>query len=321
MNPPVFLVGAERSGTTLLRLMLDSHPDISMIEEFEYVTDLVGDDGSYPDMARYGRYLETNRIFNGSGFTFRDDVGYRELVDGFLRERQQQAGAGIAGATIHFGFAKALKLWPDAKLIHILRDPRDVGPSVIAMGWAGNLWWALNKWIEAEQEWDRVAPTLPDDRKLTIRYADLVGDHVGTLTRICRFAGTEYTDEMLAYAEQTDYDLPDPTKASGWRRKLSASEVQLAEAKIGLDWLQAKGFEPSGHPPITVGRLRREWLRWHDRKGKLQVRVDVYGLRFTAADLLARALGNERWQRSLRLEAAEVQKTRLRRSWVESGSG
>lgn len=316
MEAPVFLVGAERSGTTLLRLMLDSHPEISFLEEFEYVTDLVGDDGALPDVEDYGRYLETNRVFQISGFTFRDDLSYRDLVDGFLRSRQKEVGATIGGATIHFGFSKSLAIWPDARFLHIIRDPRDVAPSVMEMGWAGNTWWALNKWVQAEEEWDRVTEVVPEDRRMTVRYADLVTDHVAVLTEICRFLGTGYDDRMLDYADRTDYDLPDPSRSTGWARKLSPRQVRLAEARVGLDRLRERGFEPSGQPPLEVGRWRREWLRWHDRKGKIQARVAVFGLRFTVEDLLARATGNDEWQRRLAQESAEVVNAAIKRSWA-----
>lgn len=42
-EPPLLLVGCERSGSTLLRLMLDSHPDVSFVEEFEYALELIRD--------------------------------------------------------------------------------------------------------------------------------------------------------------------------------------------------------------------------------------------------------------------------------------
>lgn len=321
MHAPTLLVGAERSGTTLLRLMLDSHPEISFIEEFEYATEIMGDDGSYPDLADYGRHLETSRIFNTSGFEFHRDLPYPELIDGWLRERQTEAGASLAGATIHFGFEKALKIWPEAKLLHIIRDPRDVAPSVIAMGWAGNMWYALDKWLEAEDEWDRVAPTLPDDRKLTVHYLDLISDHVDTLSRICDFMGTDYSERMLDYVDHTDYDLPTPGKVSRWQNKLSDGEVRLAEARVGLDRLRSKGYQPSGLPPLEIGRPRAEWLRWHNRKGKLANRVEALGLWFTVEDLLARASGHEGWKRSVQLRSVEKQKALLKKSWRDTTDG
>ena len=54
---PTFLVGAERSGTTLLRLMLDHHPQVAFLHEFEFAVDCVGDDGTCPALPDYYRYL------------------------------------------------------------------------------------------------------------------------------------------------------------------------------------------------------------------------------------------------------------------------
>ena len=45
IHEPFFLVGSERSGTTLLRLMLDHHTQLSWCNEFEYAVDLVSDKG------------------------------------------------------------------------------------------------------------------------------------------------------------------------------------------------------------------------------------------------------------------------------------
>src|SRR5262249_42031140 len=64
---PLFLVGAERSGTTLLRLMLDGHPDLAWNEEFEYAVDLLPEEGGFPDLEDYYPFLKTNRVFLHSG--------------------------------------------------------------------------------------------------------------------------------------------------------------------------------------------------------------------------------------------------------------
>ncbi len=318
IDRPIFLVGAERSGTTLLRLMLDSHPEISFAEEFEYAVELMDDDGQYPSMEEYGTYLETNRLFSTSGFAFDPTKTYPELIDSFLQDRQDTKGAPYVGATIHFGFSKALKVWPNAKLIHIIRDPRDVSPSCIAMGWAGNVWHGLDKWVEAEDEWAAVDARLPEQQKLTVRFTDLIDNHESTLTTICRYIGVEYTSQMLSYAATTDYREPRPGVASSWRGKLSDGDIQLIEARAG-DRLQALGFEPSGLPPTSVGPRRARWLRWHDRAGKVTQRVQHFGLRLTVADLGARALGVERWQRALRLKFNEVELAHRKKSWASDG--
>ena len=65
---PFFLVGAERSGTTLLRLMLSHHPQIAWCQEFEYVVDKISPTGEFPLLTEYNELLESHRIFQDSGF-------------------------------------------------------------------------------------------------------------------------------------------------------------------------------------------------------------------------------------------------------------
>jgi hypothetical protein len=66
---------------------------------------------------------------------------------------------------VHRHYDRLLRLWPEARFIHLVRDPRDVASSCIGMGWAGNVWTGVTRWIEAERLWDEVrgdlAPTGP----------------------------------------------------------------------------------------------------------------------------------------------------------------
>src|SRR5690606_8737994 len=77
LPPPTFLVGAERSGTTLLRLMLDHHPQIAWCSEFEYAVDQMRDDADppWPEIRRYRTYLATHRIFRAHGFRVDERLG------------------------------------------------------------------------------------------------------------------------------------------------------------------------------------------------------------------------------------------------------
>lgn len=70
---PLFLIGAERSGTTLCRLMPDHHPAICWLGEFDYAIERVGDDGAVPsigvvpDVARNASQLPDARVHDRSG--------------------------------------------------------------------------------------------------------------------------------------------------------------------------------------------------------------------------------------------------------------
>ncbi len=90
LTEPVLLVGAEQSGTTLLRLMLDSHPEVAFAEEFHYAVDAITADGRYPSTVEFGARLALDRTFATSGFHFDPTLGFEEMVNGFLLSRQRQ---------------------------------------------------------------------------------------------------------------------------------------------------------------------------------------------------------------------------------------
>ena len=73
---PFFLIGAERSGTTLVRLLLDHHSKIAFQFEFELAVDCVSDNGDFPQVEKYIDWLDSNRIFHHSQYTID-----RSLVD------------------------------------------------------------------------------------------------------------------------------------------------------------------------------------------------------------------------------------------------
>ncbi len=314
---PTFLVGAEQSGTTLLRLMLDSHPEVSFAEEFEYAVEPVSDSGFIPSVPAARSHFELSRSFSTSGFQIDESLSFPELVNGFLESRQMQKEATVVGATLHFGFAKALKLWPDSRFIHLVRDPRDVAPARMAEGLAGNVWHGLDCWLRAEDEWAAVEPSIDPQRVLTVRFSDLIRDYDSALTSICSFLGVEYTAQMLDYSADTDYQAPSVNVAGDWRHTLSTDHVRLVEARVG-DRLTALGYEPSGFGRASVGERQELLLQWEDRVGRVARRVGVFGVRLTVADMVARGLKIEPLQRSVRIKLNETEIAQRKKSWSET---
>lgn len=317
VREPTLLVGAEQSGTTLLRLMLDSHPEIAFAEELEFAVEPIGHDGSYPSAEEFGRHLARIDSFSTSGFPFDPTMSFPDMVNGFLLSRQAKKRAVAVGATFRRGFTKALKLWPDAKLIHLVRDPRNVAMTRVAEGLAGNTWHALDGWIEVEDELAALAPTLGPDRVLTVRFADLIDDYDAALTTVCQFIGVDYTAQMLDYVSDTDYEAPSTSVAGDWREALTDREVRLAEARAAHR-LTALGFQPSGLRPLEVTRSRLWRLRWQDRFGRTSRRVEVSGLRLTVADLVARWTHHEQMQETTKRRIRETEGALRKKSWSEA---
>jgi hypothetical protein len=298
IEQPLFLVGSERSGTTLLRLMLDHHPQIACSFEFDYAVAMMPDSQGWPDLNEYHAFLATNRPFQTAGLTIDPSLDYPRLIDSFLRQKWDPDRKPWVGATVHYHFDRLLRIWPDARFIHIVRDGRDVGRSVIELGWAGNMYIAVEDWIEAETLWARLCPTIPAHRRAEVRYETLVSEPEAALTRLCAAIGVPYDPAMLSYPEESNYGPPSPRLIGQWKRKLSPDAVRLAEARIG-PLLVERGYELSGYPPLEVTprmekRLRRQ-SRWHCA----MVRRRRFGTALFLADFLTRRLGPRSWQASV----------------------
>ncbi len=311
LSDPIFLVGAERSGTTVLRVMLKHHPQITWCNEFEYTVDRIPNLNSYPSLDKYYEWLETHRIFQATGFTIDRSLNYEELVNSFLCQKRDRDEKLIVGATVHRHFDRLLQIWPNARFIHIMRDGRDVARSCIGMGWAGNVWTGVNRWIEAEQLWGKLSKNIPLQRRIEVTYEGLIAEPVQTLTRLCDFIGVSYDPEMINYENTSTYDLPDPKFIQQWRRKLSEYEIQLVESRIG-QMLVEQGYELSGLPPITVTPIIAQRLRLQDWWYRTQFRLQRHGLSLFISDYLSRKLGLVPWQKSVRLKLNAIETARLK---------
>src|SRR5262245_9580554 len=131
-NPsPVFVVGAVRTGSTMLWLMLDSHPQIRNPGEFDFLIDHVGDHGQLPDIKKYRRWLSTHRGFLQTGLTVDPRLDYRQLMQSFID--QLWGGKKVLTLNMHRHFERIPWLFPEARYIHLTRDPRDVARSSIGL--------------------------------------------------------------------------------------------------------------------------------------------------------------------------------------------
>ena len=311
VSEPIFLVGAERSGTTVLRLMLAHHPQIAWCEEFEYAVDRIPDGGDWQRLDEYYQWLETHRIFQDSGFTIDRRLSYPQLVNSFLCQQRDRVGKPLIGATVHRHFDKLLWIWPNARFIHLIRDGRDVARSCIGMGWAGNVWTGVERWIEAELLWAKLSSMLPAQRQIEITYENLILDPVKVLTHLCDFIGIPYDQAMLSYAQATTYDVPDPSLIRQWRRKLSDREIQLVESRIA-NMLVSRGYELSGLPPLIVSSAIERKLRLQDSWARRRFRIQRNGLTLFLSDYLLRSLRLTQWQQLVQLKLNDIERAHLK---------
>jgi hypothetical protein len=310
MNRPFFLIGSERSGSTMLRLMLDHHPQLACNLESDFLVSQLDHRGRFPATGNYHTFLRQDRVFRHSRFHIDETLGYLDLVDSFLEQKRRRDGKQLVGATVHHDFDRLPLLWPEARFVYLLRDGRDVANSAVGMGWAGNAYCGADLWLEAEARWQRMREGLAPENYIEVRFEDLVSEPRQTLTAICRFLGMPFSEDMLAYPEHSSYGAPDRRLASQWRTRMCATMRRVVEARMG-DQLSRRGY-PLSAPKGVVSRPRDLLLRLDSKLGCARDRVRRFGLPLTLEDFAARRLGIRRWQVATRTRCDAIIDSRLK---------
>jgi hypothetical protein len=298
---PVFLVGSIRSGTTLLRLMLDHHPRISFQHESEFMFNACEEGRPFPSTEEFVRQLEQDWIYQRSGLKVNPVLAYPEAVDDLLGQKAAADRKPIVGATVHHHMWVPARLYPNARFIHIVRDGRDVANSVCQMGVQGNLYYAADTWLQAISEWESIREKLRPDQFIEVRFEELIQSPQDVLERICRFLGVEYSPEMLSYPGRSTYEAPDKRAVSRWQA-WPVSRLRPVESKI--------------HEPLTrygyqvkttgrIGLLGRAWQLVDNWFHLFQFRVRRYGARYLQWQLV-RMLPIASWRERARMAMHEI---------------
>lgn len=307
---PILMVGAERSGSTLLRLMLDHHPEISFERELDPAVEMISDEGEFPVVADYAAWLGTVRGFDCPIDPSLDFVG---LLDSFLQQgRPFAAVKPHTGVSLHHHFDRALRVWPKARFLHLIRDPRDVAPSVVAKGWAGNVYAGAGFWVEAERCWDRLKARLTQDQFIEVRYEDLIREPEKELTRVCEWIGVSFDPRMLEYTVNApQYPKPDARHAERWKRELSFHKVHWVEVQAA-ELMTPRGYKPLHPSPKPFRPLRHRLVMAGSRLGALRHRMHEYGPATIVLSGMTRRLGPAWLDRKLHRRMLEIDTEVLR---------
>jgi hypothetical protein len=274
-NRSFILFGALRSGTTLLRLMLNGHPQITCPGEMDFLIDHLDNSGKFDEAA-----LQADRIYRAHEDLFPTqsltNPTPHEIVARVARVAGQGQGDGIAALILHRNLNRALQVYPSMRVVNLMRDPRDVARSSIGMGWAGNSYYGVDHWIGTQRDWQNSQPQLGADQQLTVHYEALIAKPQETLSQIAEFVGLKFHAGMLAYDEGSTYSKPDPNLIEQWKRKQTAREVGLVEGKIG-PMLEQAGYSPSGHSVVHPGAIERARLWAKNKRGQWTFRFKRYG--------------------------------------------
>lgn len=269
---PLFIVGAPRSGTTLLRTMLNRHPSIGLCDEtffFYYVGSrqgAFGDLRSLPNRERVvDRYLETHRVrrlgLEVDGLRaalLAEGDSYDRLFLALLQFYAASQGKRRCGEKTpqHAHQVEILcRAFPSCRVVHLVRDPRDVVASLNRMPWGARCTAAnARTWLGCVQAAERESSR---ENFLRVHYERLVDQPERELRRICRFIDEPFSSRMLeadpgARADQWWFQRAQGPLSSAhrekWREELSAADVAIVEW-IAHDPMTALEYTPVTQPP------------------------------------------------------------------------
>ncbi len=210
---PIFIAGPDRSGTSLIFAFLASHPDISMVRRtnmWRYFHKRYGDlsqpdnlERCLSDMARYNRMRHLNPDPDRIRREFlQGPATYGRLFALFHEHNAERRGKPRWGDKSHQTENYADRVfaeYPAAKIIHMVRDPRDRYASVRKRYGRDTrrLGAATGRWLFSMRVAVRNLKRYPNNY-LVVRFEDLAVQPEETMRRVCAFIGEEYTPAMLA---------------------------------------------------------------------------------------------------------------------------
>ena len=227
-----FILGNPRSGTTLLRLMLDSHPYIVVPPEcafiiwfyekykswslLNYSSDKIHEFISDLKTARKidNWHLDYDLLIN-----YIESIcpsSYAELINAIYtffsisNEKKIKIWGDKNNYYIYF-IKEIVEIFPDTKFIHIIRDGRDVACSYLELNkkkvssdYAPKL---SNNIVKIAKEWKRNNEQILDDfenilskdKYITVKFENLIENTEDTLGRICNLLSVPFDERMLKY--------------------------------------------------------------------------------------------------------------------------
>lgn len=231
---PIFIVGSPRSGTTLMRSIVDAHPRIFCPPwETGYFAHLnVMMNG---DLVKVMNEEIPNFPVNRAALI---EWVRRSALDLFSLFGQQSGKSRWAEKTPahvhHMNFI--LEVFPEAQFIHMIRSGSDVVKSLQNMPWAPRqIRWSINTWVESVKAGREVGARLSPSQYTEVYYEKLIESPDETLKQLCEFLGEPFAAQMLEFHA--------PEKNS-WKTKLNPLQKKpISNNYQGLSFSQRLLFK------------------------------------------------------------------------------
>jgi hypothetical protein len=269
LDAAIFVGGMPRSGTSLMRAILDAHPDVAMFPgelplwrhlapvhagldlgraaaRDRLIRALV----SHPSVKRAGDAIDGRAL--AATLAAEPAVRLGTVFAHALRQCADRAGKprwGVKDPRSEFHADRILAELPAASMVHMIRDPRDVLASQRAT-WGR----AAQHIVSTVADWRRsadIARRRQGAGYVVVRYEDLVAEPAQVVGRVCRALGLDYRPEMLDAAGRPLW--PGVVAPPGWtitRESVGRYRADLAAADIRyIEWRAAREMRTWGYVP------------------------------------------------------------------------
>ena len=277
-RPFPFIVARGRSGTTLLRAILDSHPDLAIPGESHFAVSLAMRRSEFERGGAFDVETFVRVLLRHWGFR-RWEIPEDQVRAAFAETPPADVAAALRLAFAVYassrgkprygdktpGFVLHVKLlaelFPESRFVHLIRDGRNVALSYLDTDFGvATLTDAAIFWDRFVREGREAGRALAPGRYLEVRYEDLIADLERTIRRVCQHIDLPFDPSMLRYFERAgDLDglsheehhrniLLPPTRLRDWRDQMTPADVALFEALAG-DLLTDLGYERAAERP------------------------------------------------------------------------
>ncbi len=260
---PIFIVGPMGSGTTLMRLIIDSHDDIAVAQETSIMRAYLAH--RWIPFHRYGGEWYGRLGWSDEELDARMGDFYRGMFERFAAS-QGKSRWGEKTPWHAWHLRELARVFPDAQFIAMVRQPGGVAASMkgrFRQTYAG----CITHWINITTEQVQRGLEL-GDRLLVVRYEDLVTDPEVTLREVFAWLDAPWSDRLLAHNEvhaergtatwvegATRSDKPiETTRVGAWRDELSEEQLAILRRRVG-DLAPFYGYDatdPTVLDPMTV---------------------------------------------------------------------
>lgn len=222
-SPPIFIVGSPRSGTTLLRLVLDSHPRICCGPETHLIQAM--DDFGKQHWRRLQWFGYEKEYWYGKARAVLDEMEWEYAAS---KNKVRWAEKTPSNA-LHLPFLDSL--YPDAQIIHLIRDARlTIASAYAKWGWRP-AWNMTPVWRDSVREAKAFGARVPASRYREIRFEEMTADPEGTLMRLFEWLGEPWEASVLDYDRHEHDSGAGNTRVSKVERARSGSAFSAARAR------------------------------------------------------------------------------------------